>query len=127
MRRKEEQRAERHKRELEREKEGRVEFLKVDTNGDRKLNMSLKVVTDEVEATVKLGLLSSGGAVRAVTGRVIAHLLIRISSRLAWEDAACRSLRRRVCNIRRERLRGRHLGALFFDTSWYYAASRPIL
>jgi translation initiation factor 2-alpha kinase 4 len=61
VRRKEEQREERIKRDLEREREGRVEFLQVDANGDRKLDMTLKGVKDEVEATIKLGLLSSGG------------------------------------------------------------------
>ncbi|ORY86753.1 kinase-like domain-containing protein [Leucosporidium creatinivorum] len=60
VRRKEELRAERVKQEREREKEGRVEFLQVDSNGDRKLSMSLKVADEEKEATVKLGLMAGG-------------------------------------------------------------------
>lgn len=61
VRRKEDLRAERVKQEREREKEGRVEFLQVDSNGDRKLSMTLKVAEEEKEATVKLGLMSGGG------------------------------------------------------------------
>jgi len=64
VRRKEELRAERAKQEREKEKEGRVEFLQVDSNGDRKLSMTLKVAEEEKEATVKLGLMSGGGEQR---------------------------------------------------------------
>lgn len=62
VRRKEELRAERVKMEREKEKEGRVEFLQLDVNGDRKLSMTVKTAEEEKEATVKLGIMSGGGA-----------------------------------------------------------------
>lgn len=61
VRRKEEMRAQRIKRELEQEREGRAEFLQVDANGDRRFDMTLKLEKDGVEATVKCGLLAEGG------------------------------------------------------------------
>lgn len=61
LRRKEEARAERAKAEREKEQEGRVEFLQLDVNGDRKLSMTLKMAEEEKEATVKLGLMTGGG------------------------------------------------------------------
>lgn len=67
VRRKEELRAERVKLEREKLKEGRVEFLEVAPNGERKLNITVKEVGggEEKEAVVKLGLASGGGAFAA--------------------------------------------------------------
>lgn len=111
VRRKEELRAERARLEREKEKEGRVEFLQLDANGDRKLSMSLKIAEEEKEATVKLGLMSGGGQAH---GLPFNHPTTDFdcSSRLDWTTIAGGDCIRTRVGDRWQRLRRRYPGTI---------------